>query len=283
MSVKKGSLSGGCLPIILIMIGMSIYYGHSDDKKSQPQVTKEEIIEAPHESIQQNKDEIKEAVADKKIEISPEWMNAFKESISSVLKKINVANKKELDINIEETSALIKSFSVKVDGVEYIGATNSKGAVEYLKKRDSSGEHIVYPVTIVGQQTDKPKVKVASSNNNNVKLAGKNQIRRLNDYLKPGYAIVDTSRVYYKVSNDYNNAYFVGTMIRSNYSGDLYPCIWIVNSEDFNGVMLSANKYATETSYPMDANKTQIHVSTHSDGYSAILEKVNKHFGELIP
>ena len=177
---------------------------------------------------------------------------------------------------------MIKSFSVKIDGVVYIGETNSKGAVEYLKKKDSSGEHTVYPVTIVEQQTNKPKVKDTLSNNN-IKLAGKNQIRRLNDYLKPGYVIVDTSKVYYKVSNDYKNAYFVGTMVRSNYSGDLYPCIWIVNSEDFNGVMLSANKYATETSYPMDANKTQMHVSKHSDGYSAILEKVNKHFGELMP
>ena len=118
---------------------------------------------------------------------------------------------------------------------------------------------------------------------NGIKTAGKDQIRRLNDYLKPGYAIVDTSKVYYKVSKDYKNAYFVGTMIISQYSGDLYPCMWIVNREDFNGVMFSANKYATETSYPMDANKTQMHVSTHADGYADVLKKVNDHFGALMP
>ena len=118
---------------------------------------------------------------------------------------------------------------------------------------------------------------------NAVKTAGKTQVRRLNDYLKPGYAIVDETKVFYKVSKDYNKAYFVGALIVSRYTGELYPCIWIVNSEDFNGVMLSANKYATETSYPMHANKTQIHVSSRSDGYTDVLNKVNEHFGALLP
>ncbi|MBR5017102.1 MAG: hypothetical protein IKX50_05185 [Spirochaetia bacterium] len=286
MTAKEGCITGGCLPIILIMIGMFIYYGNTGEEKKQPQMNKEEIIEAPQEPITQNKIESnEEPVKDEKIEISPEWMNTFKESISSVIKKTGITEKKDLNlnINIAETKALIKSFSFKIDGIEYIGETNSKGAVEYLKKKDLSGDQTIYPITKVVQQEDKQKGKETSQNNNAVKLAGKEQIRRLNDFLKSGFAIVDNSKVFYKKSKDFNNAFFVGTMIVSRYTGDLYPCVWITNQEDFSGVMLSANKYATETSYPMHADKTQMHVNSRSDGYIDVLNKVNEHFGALLP
>lgn len=113
-----------------------------------------------------------------------------------------------------------------------------------------------------------------------IKVANANQVRYLKGFLKPGFQIVDENRVYYTRSKDYQNAYFVGTMVR--HINRLELCIWFSNRfEDTSGTILSANDGAVYSSYPLDARKTDIQVKSYNDGYTAISGKVLEHFNEL--
>lgn len=113
-----------------------------------------------------------------------------------------------------------------------------------------------------------------------IKVANANQVRYLKGFLKPGFQIVDENRVYYTRSKDYQNAYFVGTMVR--HINRLELCIWFSNRfEDTSGTILSANDGAVYSSYPLDARKTDIQVKSYNDGYNAISAKVLEHFNDL--
>ena len=115
---------------------------------------------------------------------------------------------------------------------------------------------------------------------NTVKVANAKQVNYLKGFLKPGFQIVDENRVYYTRSKDYQNAYFVGTMVR--HINRLELCIWFSNRfEDTSGTILSANDGAVYSSYPLDARKTDIQVKSYDDGYNKIHNEVLKHFNEL--
>lgn len=115
---------------------------------------------------------------------------------------------------------------------------------------------------------------------NTIKVANTKQVNYLKGFLKSGFQIVDEKRVYYIKSNDYQNAYFVGTMVR--HINRLEPCIWFASKfEDTSGTILSASDGAVYASYPLDARKTDIQVKSYDDGYNKIHNEVLKHFNEL--
>lgn len=128
--------------------------------------------------------------------------------------------------------------------------------------------------------SDNSNQSIQTSSEARIKVANANQVRYLKGFLKPGFQIVDENRVYYTKSKDYQNAYFVGTMVR--HINRLELCIWFSNRfEDTSGTILSANDGAVYSSYPLDARKTDIQVKSYNDGYTAISGKVLEHFNEL--
>lgn len=115
---------------------------------------------------------------------------------------------------------------------------------------------------------------------NNIKYANQQQINYIKGFLKPGFQIVDESKVYYAKSKDYQNAYFVGTMVKNGNRLEL--CMWISNDfEEANKTLLSANDGAISSSYPLDARKTNIQIKTYDDGYNKIHSKVLQDFNKL--
>lgn len=113
-----------------------------------------------------------------------------------------------------------------------------------------------------------------------INVASPKQVKYLKEFLKPNFQIVDENRVYYVKSNDYQNAYFIGTMVK--HINRLELCIWFANKfDDTSGTILSANDGAVYSSYPLDARKTDIQVKSYDDGYNQVHRQVLKHFNEL--
>lgn len=191
-----------------------------------------------------------------------------------------------------------KEFTAIADLKTYqLVANNAKEEIseEKLTKTTSSKNGCLLAVIVVivlfcfvscigSHQSDMPADNNSPSKQatteSRIKVANANQVRYLKGFLKSGFQIVDENRVYYTKSKDYQNAYFVGTMVR--HINRLEPCIWFSNRfEDMSGTILSANDGAVYSSYPLDARKTDIQVKSYNDGYTAISSKVLEHFNEL--
>lgn len=107
---------------------------------------------------------------------------------------------------------------------------------------------------------------------NPVNIATPMLVNNLKSALNNGWEIVDTNKIYVTKSNDFQNAYFVGTLIRN--SSQIYNCIWFTNSDTMSGDVNSANDYAIQATSLPDARKSQVGVNVYDDGYSRINSKL---------
>ncbi len=90
--------------------------------------------------------------------------------------------------------------------------------------------------------------------------------------LNKNWEIVDTNKIYVTKSKDFENAYFIGTLLKNG--SRIYNCIWFSNSETMNGDTMSANDYAIQASSIVDGRKSQAAISQSDDGYSRINQKL---------
>ena len=96
----------------------------------------------------------------------------------------------------------------------------------------------------------------------------KNNITQI---LNKGFTL--DGEAYYTKSNDYQNAYFIGAVVKE--AGKKYNCIWFSDSTDMSGMTDSANDNAIKVSGLPDGRTASYHISEADDGYSRIEEKLN--------
>ena len=90
--------------------------------------------------------------------------------------------------------------------------------------------------------------------------------------MNEGYSIADKSKVYIYRSKDFNEAYFIGTVIKNG--SQLYNCVWVTNDKDYLSNIYSMNNFAENASGIMQGSQTKAAFSVHDDGYSQINSKV---------
>lgn len=90
--------------------------------------------------------------------------------------------------------------------------------------------------------------------------------------LNKNWEIVDVNKIYVTKSKDFENAYFIGTLVKNG--SQIYNCIWFSNSDKMDGDTMSANDYAIQASSIADGRKSQAAISQNDDGYSRINQKL---------
>lgn len=107
---------------------------------------------------------------------------------------------------------------------------------------------------------------------NPVNTASTQLVENMKFALNKNWEIVDTNKIYVTKSKDFENAYFIGTLVKNG--SQIYNCIWFSNSETMNGDTMSANDYAIQASSIVDGRKSQAAISQSDDGYSRINQKL---------
>ena len=107
---------------------------------------------------------------------------------------------------------------------------------------------------------------------NPVNTASPQLIENMKFALNKNWEIVDTNKIYVTKSKDFENAYFIGSLVKNG--SQIYNCIWFSNSETMNGDTMAANDYAIQASSMPDARKSQVKISELDDGYSRINQKL---------
>lgn len=107
---------------------------------------------------------------------------------------------------------------------------------------------------------------------NPVNTASPQLIENMKFALNKNWEIIDANKIYVTKSKDFENAYFIGTLVKNG--SQIYNCIWFSNSETMNGDTMAANDYAIQASSMPDARKSQAEINEYDDGYSRINQKL---------
>lgn len=104
----------------------------------------------------------------------------------------------------------------------------------------------------------------------------------LEGILNSGYSIVDKTKVYYTKSADFQEVYFLGTLVKKG--TQYYNAVWATNNiESFGmGLVFSMNDNAIQSSGMSDGRTNRKPLSETDDGYSRINQKVLDDMSEAI-
>lgn len=97
--------------------------------------------------------------------------------------------------------------------------------------------------------------------------------------LNKNWEIVDTTKIYVTKSKDFENAYFIGTLVKNG--SQVYNCIWFSNSNKMDGMTMSANDYAIQASSLPDARTSSAAITQTDDGYSRINQRLLSDWNNL--
>lgn len=122
------------------------------------------------------------------------------------------------------------------------------------------------------KETQNPQPVQLQKTVNPVNTASPQLIENMKFALNKNWEIVDTNKVYVTKSKDFENAYFIGALVKNG--SQIYNCIWFSNSETMNGDTMAANDYAIQASSMPDARKSQANINELDDGYSRINQKL---------
>ncbi len=118
--------------------------------------------------------------------------------------------------------------------------------------------------------TTETKVNVKTTNP--IEIAKPQLSENLKFVMNSGWQIIDTNKIYITKSQDFEKAYFIGTLVKNG--SQIYNCIWFSNSDTLDGVTMAANDYAINASSMPDARKSQAGIKATDDGYSRINQKL---------
>ena len=104
----------------------------------------------------------------------------------------------------------------------------------------------------------------------------------LEGILNSGYSIVDKTKVYYTKSADFQEVYFLGTLVKKG--TQYYNAVWATNNiESFGmGLVFSMNDNAIQSSGMGDGRTNREPLSETDDGYSRINQKVLDDMSEAV-
>lgn len=130
-----------------------------------------------------------------------------------------------------------------------------------------------FMITGCGSKSNKVPVETQKEISvNPVNTASPQLIENMKFVLNKNWEIVDTNKIYVTKSKDFENVYFIGTLVKNG--SQIYNCIWASNSDKMDGDTMSANDFAIQASSIADGRKSQAGISEHDDGYSRINQKL---------
>lgn len=131
----------------------------------------------------------------------------------------------------------------------------------------------IFFITGCGNKNNSPESNIKKEVTNNVIMNASPQLTtNLQSILNNNWTIIDTNKIYVTKSKDFENAYFIGTLVKNG--SQIYNCIWFSNNADLNGMTMSANDFAIQASSMPDGRKSQAAISETDDGYSRINQKL---------